>query len=389
MREPPPLGATPRPRVLMVGPLPPPVGGMASVVANLRGALAPTLDVEVLNNVKTTATDRALYQGVIAQLRLLGDLAWRCLSWRPAIVHVHTCSWFNFWRNGADVLIARLLGRRVMLHIHGGQFETFLNGLGPVRAWLARRLLGLAHRVVVLSDGWKRVLDAWADPHRVVVVPNGVPVPAPRPAAPAAAFGIVCLGNYAPAKGQADLLRAAARLSGERPVTVELLGPETEPGYRDRLRALAEELGIGARVDIPGPALGADKATRLARAACFCLPSYDEGLPMSMLEAMALGLPVVVSRVGAVPETVRDGVEGLLFAPGDIDALAAHLQTLADDPQRAAAIGAAGRERVRQEFSLEQSVERLLQVYAELTSSGGEQAAAKRKRDTDTRKAAR
>jgi glycosyltransferase involved in cell wall biosynthesis len=243
---------------------------------------------------------------------------------------------------------------------------------------------------VVLSDGWKRVLDAWAAPDKVVVVPNGVPVPAAAPAAPApTAFGIVCLGNYAPAKGQADLLRAAARVSAEPPVTVELLGPETEPGYRDRLLALAAELGIGARVDIPGPALGADKAARLARAACFCLPSYDEGLPMSMLEAMALGLPVVVSRVGAVPETVRDGEEGLLFAPGDIDALAAHLQALADDPQRAAAIGAAGRERVRREFSLERSAQRLLQVYAGLTGSGEAKVAARRKRASAGGKTAR
>ena len=350
----------------MVGPLPPPVGGMATVVAGLRDGLAPMMDVLVLNNVKTTAVDRPLHQGILAQLRLLGRLVWQCLRWRPAIVHVHTCSWLNFWRNGADLLVARLFGRRVVLHIHGGEFRTFLEGLSPPASWLARRILSLAHRVIVLGEGWKRLLDRWTDPARVVVVPNGVAVPARREAPDEPAWRIVCLGNYAPAKGQADLLRAVARLHAPRPVLTDLLGPETAPGYRAELLALAADLGIGARVTIPGPVMGEAKTTYLVRASCFCLPSYEEGLPMSMLEAMALGLPVVVTAVGAVPEVLHHGSEGLLFRPGDIDTLAAHLQGLIDDPARAAAIGAAGRERARLHFSLERSVQRLVSTYAEL-----------------------
>jgi glycosyltransferase involved in cell wall biosynthesis len=349
-------------RVLMVGPLPPPVGGMATVVQNLVQAFRGRLDVRVLNSVKTTAANRPLWAGVAAQLRLLGALGWQCIVWRPAVVHIHTCSWFSFWRSGVDVLLARLLFCPVVLHIHGAQFHRFLGGLSGARAWLARRLLRGADRVVVLGAGWQEVLAGWADPARIDVVPNGVSVGEQvRPAADGP-FRILCLANYEARKGQADLLRAVAALDGPRPVRVELFGVDAEPGRRRLLLDLAAELGLGDVV-VPGPVTGAEKDAVVAAAHCFCLPSYDEGLPMSMLEAMAVGLPVVATRVGAIPEALDDGREGLLFEPGDIPALTAHLHRLIADPAAAVAIGAAGRARLVREFSLAQTSAQLLGVY--------------------------
>ncbi len=358
-------GDTRRPRVLMLGPLPPPVGGMATVVSNLHRALAPRLELRVLNNVKTTARDRSLLQGIGAQLRLLARLGWQCLAWRPAVVHIHTCSWFTFWRNGVDVLLARLLLRRVVLHIHGAQFHHFLGGLTGTSAWFARRLLRAAQRVIVLGEGWRDVLSGWVDPVRIAVVPNGVPSGGQVEPSPTGPFRIICLANYEVRKGQEDLLRVVARLDAARPVRLELLGFEAEPGRRQALLDLAAELGL-AHVDIPGPVTGKDKEARLAAAHCFCLPSYDEGLPMSMLEAMAIGLPVVATRVGAIPEAVDEVREGLLFEPGDVDALATHLQRLIDDPAAARAIGAAGRARLMRDFSLERSAELVFEVYRAL-----------------------
>jgi glycosyltransferase involved in cell wall biosynthesis len=112
--------------------------------------------------------------------------------------------------------------------------------------------------------------------------------------------------------------------------------------------------------------VGADKQRRVEAAHCFCLPSYDEGLPMAMLEAMAAGLAVVVTRVGAIPEAVSDGVDGLLYPAGDVDALRERLQALLDEPDLGRRIGATGRARVEHDFSLSASVNRLLAVYSAL-----------------------
>jgi glycosyltransferase involved in cell wall biosynthesis len=335
---------------------------MAAVVQNLAAALDGRVELRVLNNVKTTSPNRALWQGIAAQLWLLGRLGWRCLAWRPSIVHIHTCSWFTFWRNGVDLLLARLLGRRVLLHIHGGQFEQFLGGLAGGRAWLARRLLGAARRVIVLGAGWRQVLEPWVDPERIVVVPNGVPLGTPVQFAVDGPFRILCLAHYQAGKGLEDLLHAVAALRVTREVRVELFGSDAEEGYRQRLTRLATQLGL-ADVHIAGPILGADKEARLAAAHCFCLPSYAEGLPMSMLEAMAVGLPIVATDVGAIPEVLADGREGLLFEPGDVAALTNHLARLVEAPDVAAAMGAAARARLMRDFSLDHTVDRMLDVY--------------------------
>lgn len=356
-------------KVLQVGPLPPPVGGMATVVLNLEQALRASCEVRTLNNVKTTPKDRSLLRGVAAQLRLLTRLARLCLIFRPQLVHIHTCSWFSFWRSAIDVLLARGLGRRVVLHIHGAEFKTFLASLPPGKALLLRWVLNACSRVIVLGQGWKDLLDLWCDPARVVVVPNGVAVQPCRETCKDAVFTLVCLANYERRKGQAELLQAVASLRPVRPVRIALLGFEAETGQRQALLDLADELGLADRVEVPGPVAGAEKEAWWARASCFCLPSHDEGLPMSMLEAMARGVPVVATRVGAIPEAVADRREGLLYEAGDIPALAAQLQALLDDPAWAGEIGRAGRERLIRDFTLEQSAARLLSAYRE--SIGG------------------
>jgi glycosyltransferase involved in cell wall biosynthesis len=272
----------------------------------------------------------------------------------------------TFWRNAADVLLARLAGRRVLLHIHGAQFHTFLAGMAPLEASGLRWILARCDRIVVLGQGWKRLMDQWSEPSRVSVVPNGVPLPAPvDPVSPP--FQVVCLANYERRKGLMDLVSAVARLRASgRDVRVVLLGAEAESGCRAKLTSQSHQLGIADAVIVFGPAMGAEKEAWLASSSCLCLPSYDEGLPMAMLEAMAAGLPVIVTRVGAVPEAVVDGEEGLLFSPGDVDMLSQHLRTLYDDPQLASRLAGAGRRRVEREFSLDASAHMLQQLYAEV-----------------------
>jgi glycosyltransferase involved in cell wall biosynthesis len=149
-------------------------------------------------------------------------------------------------------------------------------------------------------------------------------------------------------------------------VCLALLGFESQRGYQQELLEQAKALGILECVTVPGPVVGDAKEAWLQRASCFCLPSYDEGLPMAMLEAMVLGLPVVVTRVGSIPEAVAEATEGLLFEPGAIDSLADHLRALLEDPARAAAIGIAGRARVLRDFTLEASARCLHSICRQL-----------------------
>jgi glycosyltransferase involved in cell wall biosynthesis len=113
--------------------------------------------------------------------------------------------------------------------------------------------------------------------------------------------------------------------------------------------------------------LGREAAGQLlSRASVFVLPSYAEGLPMSVLEAMAAGCPVVATRVGGIPDLITDGVDGLLVPPGDPHALAAALERILRDPAFARQLGNAARQTIANRYTAERSLERLEQLYAGL-----------------------
>lgn len=173
-------------------------------------------------------------------------------------------------------------------------------------------------------------------------------------------------------KGFPFFLGAAARvLRTGRDVEFVIAGSGPE---EDNLRRLARELQIAEHVTfIPNLS---DFAEALLAMDIFCLPSLQQGIGTIMLEAMALGRPVIGTRVGGVYRVIRDGETGLLVPPSDSVRLAERMIELLDDPQRARAIGAAAQAEVRQEFSLEQMVQRTAALYREVLAVPSPQAAA-------------
>jgi glycosyltransferase involved in cell wall biosynthesis len=125
---------------------------------------------------------------------------------------------------------------------------------------------------------------------------------------------------------------------------------------------VAAELGLRDRLHLLG--LRDDIETLLRAADVFVQPSRSEGLPLAVLEAMAVGLPVVASRVGGIPEAVRDGETGVLVPPSQPAALAEELRKLLESPERRLELARAGRRRVREAFSLEAMLEKYLALYA-------------------------
>ena len=168
---------------------------------------------------------------------------------------------------------------------------------------------------------------------------------------------IVCVGRLSPEKGHHGLLRALAELRGEvPPLRVTFVG---DGPMRADLEARARDLGLSDCVEFVGARSEEGVMQILADADLFALASLMEGLPVVLMEAMALGIPVVAPRVAGIPELVADEREGLLFQPSDWDALKAQLRRLLTDAGLRARLGAAGRVRVAQEFAIERAVEPL------------------------------
>jgi glycosyltransferase involved in cell wall biosynthesis len=207
------------------------------------------------------------------------------------------------------------------------------------------------------------VQDLGIDGRKVVVVPNGVPLPPkPSPAPADTPCCILYLGALGRRKGTADLLHALAspRLRGMRWNAV-IAGN----GDVDSFRNQAAALGIADRVAFPGWVGPEEAQSLLASASVFVLPSYNEGLPVAVLEAMAAGVPVVTTRVGAIPDLGIDGEAGFTVDPGSIEDLTDRLAVLVDDPVLRGRFGSNGRRRVESEFTIESTARRLAALYRE------------------------
>ena len=134
---------------------------------------------------------------------------------------------------------------------------------------------------------------------------------------------------------------------------------------RTELEALAADLGVRDRIVFTG-AIGQDEIRgHLESADAFCLPSFAEGVPVSLMEAMAMELPVVSSRIMGIPELIEDGVSGRLIAPGNLDELTAVLEQLATDPDQRRRLGRAGRQKVVEQYGIEGSTEQLQELFSQ------------------------
>lgn len=359
LRPPPPL------RVVMSGPLPPAIGGMASVIGALgQSDLARQTQLALFDTGKKTREGRSLWEGVRARLQLMREWQTLLRSHRADIAHIHTCSGLTFFLDGLLAWLARRQGCRVILHIHGGMFDQFLDGLSPLMRAMARHIARRADLLIALSDDWRLRLAQRLPGSRIAVLANGVAEPVGSGARdPLAPPTFVFLGLLSTLKGIPVLLDAVSQSRGLW--RVQLAGNEGEPGFAERLRADIVARGLSERMQLLGPVVGPAKDRLLLQADGFVLPSLAEGLPMSLLEAMAARLPVVVTTVGAMPEAIDHGKNGLLVPPGDPAALAAALDRLALlHPGERAAIGQAAYETYRARYSVEAMAGHLLQLYA-------------------------
>lgn len=353
--------------IAMVGTRHDTMGGIASVVNVYRSSdLFQRRHVRYFASHADGSVIAKLRIGATSWLSFMGDLLLR----RLALVHAHVSSRASFWRKSLFLLPAIWLGLPTILHLHGSEFRIFFEDecSNMQRRWV-KYVFDNCSQIIVLSRDWQQWVSEMTTNPRVDVVFNPVVVsPLDEQPGNETTPAILCLGRLGRRKGSYDLLEAAAKLRG-RGLDFRLrLGGD---GETESVRHRAHELGIAEQVDILGWVVGAAKEAELMRASVFALPSYNEGLPMAILEAMAAGLPIVSTPIGGIPDAVRDGVDGYLVRPGDVDALAARLSALIEDPVLRRCTGLAARQRVLRDFAVEAVLPKLDRIYDDLLARHG------------------
>ena len=356
-------------RVVLVGKGPPARDGIATFLTTLRAGLANTHQVVLVNLThKGPREGGRLTVGNVVRTIRDGRAVWRA-SRSADVVHVHSAlaPGPTLLRAGALALAGRLRGAGVVVHAHGGLVERWLTG--RARRLLARAALWPAHVVVAVSEGSRTALGHALPGGRVTLIPNGVEVSRFQPADEAHdPPRILYAGVISARKGLLDLITASALLS-DRGVRheVALVGGEPPEGPQAesvvRARAGANRGAIRLLESQPFESM----PSIYRSADVFCLPSHWEAMPLSLLEAMATGLPIVATPVGDVPRLVEEGETGFLVPVGQPERLADALQSLLDDVTLRRRMGQAARRRVADRFSVEGTLAQIESLYAELS----------------------
>ncbi|MBW2739568.1 MAG: glycosyltransferase family 4 protein [Deltaproteobacteria bacterium] len=348
------VGNSEGPGVLHLGPQPPLTGGMATVVENLfNSTLADRFLLIGMNTGKTTREGRSTWEAICAQVSLVAQLISVIRKHKPVICHLHACEYFGYWRDCVHALMAGFFGCRLIWHIHSGRFHQWCCSLPPLLTRLLRFSMEKASAVIMLSEQFADNLKPFAPQANFCMVRNGIPMP--RDVFPLAEepTTVLFMGNWSPVKGVADLVQSTSMAVREMGFSgrVLLAGFEKDAGQRAKLYGLIAKSGCTSHIKV------------LGRISGLVLPSYGEGLPMAILEAMAHGRMVIATRVGAIPELIRNQVDGLLLDPGDIHTLARHLAFINRNRDRLREMGRFARERVEKEYEMTVMAHRVSAVY--------------------------
>ena len=293
---------------------------------NHRGGIGAVLDVYAkhitpFKFIPTYVTKSFLKQFAVYVTAVI-KLIWVCITDRQIkILHIHHASRGSFMRKSVMVLIGKIFGKKVILHIHGGGFHNFYKRarlMKPIIRWILEH----ADAVICLSEMWKNYYSNTFKLKRLVIINNVIESPLTSPVSRLPSNGslkLLFLGHVTEKKGVFDLLKVLA--SGREDFRHKVKFTIGGIGEVERLEKAISDNQFNGDVSFAGWVNGTKKAELLNNCDVYVLPSYFEALPISILEAMSYGKPVISTNVGCIPEIVKPGFNGWLFQPGDHQAL--------------------------------------------------------------------
>jgi glycosyltransferase involved in cell wall biosynthesis len=358
-----------RPRVLFVGAFPPPggtvVGGMVTSCGILLASSFPIrLELDLLDSTQISNPPPGFAVRLLRAASRFAKFIGRIERHRPEVVLLFVAVGASIVEKGAMSWYARLRGVPVIMFPRGGSVVDDCRKSAFTRVWVRCAFAG-ARKIVCQSEAWQRFAVAVLGfaPSNVAVVRNWtatrelLDVGAKRIARQSSPVRLLFLGWLERDKGVFELIEACRRLAATHDFTLDIAG---EGNSSAAARALVVRHELTEVIRFRGWVQGEQLREALAEADVLVLPSWAEGLPNAMVEAMAAQLAVVVSRVGAIPELICDRRSGLLVEPRNADSLAGALAEIVDDGALRARLARAGYEIAMRDFEVEAAVDRLV-----------------------------
>jgi glycosyltransferase involved in cell wall biosynthesis len=348
--------------VVMFGPDLDVMGGISFVVSEyIKAGLSQKTKLTFIPTTKDGSIAQKTGFFLIALLKTI----FRNLKNEKKIFHLHISQNGSFYRKFTILIIAKLFKKKVVAHIHGSKFKEFINK-NPLNRWLSHVMFKQACKVITLNEQWKNIVEKIVKKERVVKLYNPITAPKIYPKKnKKCEINVLFLGRLSKRKGIYDLLYCIeSQLSffTGKNVKFFLCGD----GDIENVRLYANKYKLNHLVRVPGWVTGKEKLSYLSEADIYVLPSYNEQMPMSILEAMGHGLPVISTFVEGIPEMVKPGENGILIAAGDKNALNAALKDLIGDSQKRERMGKKSFSIVKEKFDAEIIIDQLIKIYDSL-----------------------
>lgn len=283
---------------------------------------------------------------------------------RADVVHLHMAMYGSFWRKQIPFYMARLFRCKTIIHLHGSEFKQFYANGGWLRKALIRNMFSNASSSMMLSEQWRDWLNSICKKKPSVDIVYNTATERERPdRSGREVCTITLMGRLGKRKGTYDLLEAFESLVKKHPHARLVLPGD---GEIDEVKALVKKKGLEDVVEVPGWVSGDAQNALWNRTDVYTLPSFNEGLPGSVLEAMSAGLPCVSTPVGGIPEAVIDGDTGYLVEAGDVPALEHALERLVADEELRLRMGNAGYNLLQTKFNLDRIVGQVVSLQERL-----------------------
>ncbi|AVX30365.1 Glycosyltransferase involved in cell wall bisynthesis [Carboxydocella thermautotrophica] len=353
-------------KILLISPLPPPIGGISIWTQNILNSKIKDLFIHINTSNGINAN---LIQKIYKLYKYIFDFLQKIN--KVYIVHINTSSFLSFYQKSIFVLLSKIFKKKVILHIHSGNFLDFYNNANLLFKIYIKKILLISDRVAVLSNQWEKRFKSIDSEIKTVVLPNWVEMPKED-------FMrnynsrcehtriILYLGSIIENKGIHDLIKAIFLINNNLINFKVLIAGAGKAEYVSKCKKMVTNMGLVDKVHFINEVSGNEKYLLLRNASIFVLPSYYEGMPLAMLEAMSFGLPIIATKVGSIPEVIEEEVNGFLFEEGDAEKLAQKILYILNNYKLAEQIGKNNIEKISKYFSDEVVLRKFEELYYSL-----------------------
>ncbi|WP_223441949.1 glycosyltransferase family 4 protein [Pseudomonas sp. BF-R-19] len=342
--------------ILMIGPHILGKGGISSVINNYK---ASGLFVEENISYISTWIEGSFIRRQIHFLLSILKILIKFTTCNVKVIHIHVAQRGSFYRKALIIRISKLFSVPVILHLHASEFDKFYGGSNNFLQSIIRSILAKCDVIICLSESWAHYIKQIQPIAKTQILNNYVVPIKPKPSTPKI-YDLLFLGRIGARKGLFDLLDVIRNdLDHLENIKIAVGGD----GDVDELFSYINSNNLQKQVEYVGWITGEQKEQLIHSSRFVILPSYGEGMPMSLLEAMSAGVPIIATNVGGIPSLITHGKSGFIFEPGDKEALKAIIFSIMDNKIDEAQMGIESLALYNQKYSPEIVLNLLSNIY--------------------------